>query len=67
VDTLPGTSAEILDDNVRQMIARGRITTGEWTEVSPEFESSWGRIFFPLLFPLLVCERCTAGLGRGSS
>ncbi len=31
--TLPGTSAEILDDEVRDVISRGRITTREWTEV----------------------------------
>jgi 7,8-didemethyl-8-hydroxy-5-deazariboflavin synthase CofH subunit len=32
-DTLPGTSAEILDDAVRDVIARGRITTAQWIEV----------------------------------
>lgn len=31
--TLPGTSAEILDDGVRAVIAQGRITTAEWIEV----------------------------------
>jgi FO synthase subunit 2 len=31
--TLPGTSAEILDDAVRDRIARGRITTGQWVDV----------------------------------
>lgn len=31
--TLPGTSAEILDQEVREQIARGRITTEQWTEV----------------------------------
>ncbi len=31
--SLPGTSAEILDDVVRDRIAPGRITTGEWIEV----------------------------------
>jgi FO synthase subunit 2 len=32
-DTLPGTSAEILDDAVRDVIAKGRITTAQWIEV----------------------------------
>jgi len=31
--TLPGTSAEILDDTVRDVISRGRITTGQWLEI----------------------------------
>jgi len=31
--SLPGTSAEILDDEVRARIAPGRISTGEWLEV----------------------------------
>ncbi|MCA9678993.1 MAG: 5-amino-6-(D-ribitylamino)uracil--L-tyrosine 4-hydroxyphenyl transferase CofH, partial [Myxococcales bacterium] len=31
--TLPGTSAEILDDAVRARIAPGRITTAEWLDV----------------------------------
>jgi FO synthase subunit 2 len=31
--TLPGTSAEILDDEVRDVISRGRISTGQWIEV----------------------------------
>jgi FO synthase subunit 2 len=33
LDTLPGTSAEILDDDVRHRLAPGRITTSEWIEV----------------------------------
>ncbi len=33
LDTLPGTSAEILDDALRDVIAPGRITTAEWIEV----------------------------------
>ena len=31
--TLPGTSAEILDQDVRDVIARGRITVDQWVEV----------------------------------
>jgi FO synthase subunit 2 len=31
--TLPGTSAEILDDEIRDTISRGRITTRQWTEI----------------------------------
>ncbi len=33
LDTLPGTSAEILDDEVRARLAAGRITSAEWLEV----------------------------------
>lgn len=33
LDSLPGTSAEILDDAVRARIAPGRITTREWVDV----------------------------------
>jgi FO synthase subunit 2 len=31
--SLPGTSAEILDDRIRQRIAPGRITTAQWIDV----------------------------------
>ncbi|CAG2157663.1 FO synthase [Cupriavidus yeoncheonensis] len=31
--TLPGTAAEILDDEVRQVICHDKVTTGEWLEV----------------------------------
>jgi len=31
--TLPGTSAEILDDEIRDVIAKGRISTRQWLEV----------------------------------
>lgn len=31
--TLPGTSAEILDDSVRDAISKGRITTAQWIDV----------------------------------
>jgi FO synthase subunit 2 len=31
--TLPGTSAEILDDEVRDVISRGRISTRQWLDV----------------------------------
>jgi FO synthase subunit 2 len=33
VNTLPGTSAEILDDEVRTVIAKSRLTTQEWCEI----------------------------------
>ncbi|MDD5558041.1 5-amino-6-(D-ribitylamino)uracil--L-tyrosine 4-hydroxyphenyl transferase CofH [Candidatus Methylomirabilis sp.] len=33
LDTLPGTSAEILDDEIRDIISRGRITSRQWIEV----------------------------------
>ena len=31
--TLPGTSAEILDQDIRDVIARGRITVAQWVDV----------------------------------
>jgi FO synthase subunit 2 len=31
--SLPGTSAEILDDAIRDVISRGRISTGQWLDV----------------------------------
>jgi 7,8-didemethyl-8-hydroxy-5-deazariboflavin synthase CofH subunit len=33
LDTLPGTSAEILDQEIRDVIAPGRITVQQWVEV----------------------------------
>ena len=33
IGSLPGTSAEILDDRVRKIIAPGRISTDQWIEV----------------------------------
>ena len=33
IGTLPGTSAEILDDEIREVISKGRITTRQWIEV----------------------------------
>jgi FO synthase subunit 2 len=33
IGSLPGTSAEILDDRVRKRLAGGRITTAEWIDV----------------------------------
>eukprot|EP00808_Paulinella_micropora_P005436 g18366.t1 len=33
VDTLPGTSAEILDDEVRHQLAAHRLSTADWLEV----------------------------------
>jgi FO synthase subunit 2 len=33
IGSLPGTSAEILDDEVRDRISPGRITTAEWQEI----------------------------------
>src|SRR5271165_6642889 len=33
LDTLPGTAAEILDDSVRMVLSRNKLTTGQWCEV----------------------------------
>jgi len=33
IGTLPGTSAEILDDEIREVISKGRISTRQWIEV----------------------------------
>jgi len=33
LDTLPGTAAEILDDNVRHILSRNKLHTSEWEQV----------------------------------
>ena len=33
IGSLPGTSAEILDDDLRNLISPGRISSGEWTRI----------------------------------
>jgi FO synthase len=33
LDTLPGTAAEILDDNVRQVLSRNKLSSAQWCEV----------------------------------
>ncbi len=33
LDTLPGTAAEILDDEVRQVLSRNKLSTARWREV----------------------------------
>jgi 7,8-didemethyl-8-hydroxy-5-deazariboflavin synthase CofH subunit len=33
LDTLPGTAAEILDDEVRQVLSRNKLSTAQWVEV----------------------------------
>ena len=33
LDTLPGTAAEILDDEVRFVLSRNKLSTGQWKEV----------------------------------
>src|SRR6266404_48854 len=33
LDTLPGTAAEILDDEVRYVLSRNKLSTAQWTEV----------------------------------
>ena len=33
LDTLPGTAAEILNDEVRQVLSRNKLTTAQWREV----------------------------------
>jgi FO synthase len=33
LDTLPGTAAEILDDSVRQVLSRNKLTSAQWQEV----------------------------------
>jgi FO synthase subunit 2 len=38
-DTLPGTSAEILDDTLRAIISKGRITTRQWIDVITQAHS----------------------------
>ena len=33
LDTLPGTAAEILDDDIRFVLSRNKLSTAEWTEI----------------------------------
>jgi FO synthase len=33
LDTLPGTAAEILDDEIRHILSANKLTTAQWTEV----------------------------------
>ena len=33
LDTLPGTAAEILDDEVRHVLSRNKLSTNQWTDV----------------------------------
>ena len=33
LDTLPGTAAEILDDSVRMVLSRNKLTTAQWCEI----------------------------------
>ena len=33
LDTLPGTAAEILDDSVRLVLSRNKLTTAQWCEI----------------------------------
>jgi FO synthase len=33
LDTLPGTAAEILDDEIREILSRNKLTTEQWKEV----------------------------------
>src|SRR5208337_5464307 len=33
LDTLPGTAAEILDDNVRHVLSRNKLSVAQWREV----------------------------------
>jgi len=33
LDTLPGTAAEILDDNVRHLLSRNKLTVAQWREI----------------------------------
>ena len=39
--TLPGTAAEILDDEVRRIICPDKLTTEEWLEVMEARSRSW--------------------------
>lgn len=48
--SLPGTSAEVLDDHVRARIAPGRITTAEWIDVVTTAHSIGLRTTSTLMF-----------------
>ena len=53
VDTLPGTSAEILDDSVREKFAKGRISAAEWVEVCVRLKASLARVHGDNLYDLM--------------
>src|SRR5262249_60217671 len=48
--TLPGTSAEILDQEIRDVIARGRITVRQWIEVITSAHALGIRTTSPILY-----------------
>jgi FO synthase len=50
LNTLPGTAAEVLDDDIRQIICPDKITTAEWLEVMRTAHSLGLRSTATLLF-----------------
>ena len=40
LDTLPGTAAEILDDDVRHVLSRNKLSSAQWCEVAPRRRTS---------------------------
>ena len=41
LDTIPGTAAEILDDEVRWVLTKGKLPTATWVEVVDAPRTSW--------------------------
>ena len=41
LDTIPGTAAEILDDEVRWVLTKGKLPAATWVEVVEPRRTSW--------------------------
>ena len=41
VDSLPGTAAEILDDDIRWVLTKGKLPTSAWIEVMTTAHETW--------------------------
>lgn len=61
IGSLPGTSAEILDDDVRNLISPGRISTGEWTRIVTTAHSLGIRTSSTMMFGHLETPSHVAG------
>ncbi len=60
LNTLPGTAAEVLDDEIRQIICPDKVTTAEWLEVMRTAHSLGLRSTATLLFGHLESSRHVA-------
>ncbi|NJK61486.1 MAG: 5-amino-6-(D-ribitylamino)uracil--L-tyrosine 4-hydroxyphenyl transferase CofH [Synechococcaceae cyanobacterium SM2_3_1] len=60
LNTLPGTAAEVLDDNIRQIICPDKVTTAEWLAVMRTAHSLGLRSTATLLFGHIESSRHVA-------